>query len=711
MLLETINGPSDLRKLDYDQLKVLAAEIRQFIVEAVSSAQSGHLGSNLGVVELTLALHRVFDSPRDYLIWDTGHQAYVHKIVTGRREMFGALRQAGGLSGYPSRAESVHDWVENSHASTALCYAHGIAAAVKRSNNPSRRVVAIVGDGALTGGMAYEGLNNLGHSGSRVVVVLNDNGRSYAPTVSRLSESLTRLRLHPGVSSARRRIESAVKDLPKVGNLAYSSLQGFYSAVREVIEPPVFFETLGVRYVGPLDGHDIAGMEQAFRQAAAYDGPIVVHVVTQKGRGYKPAEDDEEKCLHDAGAFDPAVGPTASSRALKGYTLAFSEAMLKLGEKYEDLVAITAAMPGPTGLLPFQERWPDRFFDVGIAEQAAVTSAAGMAMAGLRPVVAVYSTFLTRAFDQLNLDVGLHGLPVVFALDRAGITGDDGPSHHGILDMALCLKVPGMTIFAPSSAEELEVMLASALELSGPAVVRYPKTAARHVPPDQVGSGLSARLVRRGDGCVCILAVGKMLEASEEAATLLSSEGVEATVWDVRVVRPLDPEMVADAGAHQLVVTVEDGIRNGGAGNFIADAIADLNPGRESPPVLNLGVPTAYIAHGKADRILGQLGLDGPGIAASIFGALERAGVPNDSTALTEPSLSDAMAEGIAGGGIAGGDGSICVPQAQLANEAGAGSDGDPDGGSRFAGAGGHAPTPKDAGNTVSTRVGSSRPN
>jgi 1-deoxy-D-xylulose-5-phosphate synthase len=626
MLLEKVNGPSDLRKLDYRELELLAAEIREFIVQAVSAAQSGHLGSNLGVVELTLALHRVFDSPRDYFIWDTGHQAYVHKIVTGRRDMFSLLRQAGGLSGYPSRAESVHDWVENSHASTALCYAHGLAAAVKRSNNPDRRVVAIVGDGALTGGMAYEGLNNLGHSGSRVVVILNDNGRSYAPTISRLSESLTRLRLHPGVSHARRRFESAVRDIPGVGALAYSSLQGIYSAVREVIEPPVFFEALGVRYVGPIDGHDIAGMEQAFRQAAAFDGPIVVHVLTQKGRGYKPAEDDEEKCLHDAGSFDPAVGPTESSRALKGYTLAFSEAMLELGQQREDLVAITAAMPGPTGLLPFQQRWPDRFFDVGIAEQAAVTSAAGMAMGGLRPVVAIYSTFLCRAFDQLNLDVGLHGLPVVFALDRAGITGDDGPSHHGILDMALCLKIPGMTIFAPSSAEELKVMLREALSLSGPAVVRYPKTPARHAAPGEVGSGLSARLVRRGDGSVCVLAIGKLLEAAEEALKLLSDEGVEATLWDVRVVRPLDPVMVADAGKHSLVVTVEDGIRSGGAGNFIADAIADLNARRQSPPVLNLGIPTSYIPHAKPDRILGQLGLDGPGIAASIFKALEHAG-------------------------------------------------------------------------------------
>jgi 1-deoxy-D-xylulose-5-phosphate synthase len=623
VILETINGPSDLRRLDNEQLTTLAAEIRDFIVHAVSSANSGHLGSNLGVVELTLALHRVFSSPRDYVIWDTGHQAYVHKLVTGRREMFTTLRQAEGLSGYPSRAESVHDWVENSHASTALCYAHGLAAAVRRSNNPNRNVVAVVGDGALTGGMAYEGLNNLGHSDSRVIVILNDNGRSYAPTVSRLSESLTRLRLNPGVSSARRRVEAKVRDLPKVGSLAYSSLQGFYSAIREVIEPPAFFETLGVRYVGPLDGHDIPGMEQAFRQAAAHNGPIVVHVVTQKGRGYGPAEDDEEKCLHDAGAFDPATGPTASARGIKDYTLAFSEAMLEVAKKRDDVVAITAAMPGPTGLIPFGQQWPDRFFDVGIAEQAAVTSAAGMAMGGLRPVVAVYSTFFSRAFDQANLDVGLHGLPVVFALDRAGITGDDGPSHHGILDMALCLKIPGMAIFAPSSAQELKVMLGSALELSGPAVVRYPKTKARQVPADQVGRGLSARLVRKGDGSVCILAVGKMLEPAEEAAALLADEGVEATLWDVRVVRPLDPVMVTDAGEHAFVVTVEDGIRNGGAGNFIADAIADLNANRQSPPVLNLGVPTAYIPHSKPDRILGQLGLDGPGIAASIFKAIE----------------------------------------------------------------------------------------
>jgi 1-deoxy-D-xylulose-5-phosphate synthase len=621
MLLESINSPTDLRRLDQDQLTVLAREIREFIVKAVS-VTGGHLGSNLGAVELTLAVHRVFSSPRDIILWDTGHQAYVHKLVTGRRDLFPTLRQTGGLSGYPSRAESVHDLVENSHASTILSYAHGIAAAVSRSSSPDRRVVAIIGDGSMTGGMAFEGLNNLGHSGSRVVIVLNDNGRSYAPTASRLSESLTKLRLHPGLSSIRNRVEDALREIPRVGNLAYNSLQGLYSAVREVVEPPAFFEALGVRYVGPIDGHDIAGMEVALAQAAAYDGPIVVHVLTQKGRGYGPAEADDEKCLHDAPVFDPTTDPTEASRALKGYTQAFNEAMLEIGERHPNVVAITAAMPGPTGLLPFARRFPDRFFDVGIAEQHAVTAAAGMAMGGLRPVVAIYSTFFTRAFDQANLDVGLHGLPVIFALDRAGITGDNGPSHHGVLDLALCLRIPGMTVFAPSSAQELKVMLDTALELSGPSAIRYPSGAARQVGPEQVGAGLSARQVREGDGTVCILAVGKLLEAAEEAAAMLALDGVEATVWDVRVVRPLDARMIIDAGRHRLVVTVEDGLRVGGAGSLVADALADLTESRVSPPVLMLGIPTSYIPHGSVEGILAELGLDGSGIAASITKAL-----------------------------------------------------------------------------------------
>ncbi|MGH9282681.1 MAG: 1-deoxy-D-xylulose-5-phosphate synthase, partial [Acidimicrobiales bacterium] len=513
MVLERVNGPADLRTLSPDELAVLATEIRDFIVQAVA-VTGGHLGSNLGAVELTLALHRVFESPRDIILWDTGHQAYVHKIVTGRRDAFPTLRQAGGLSGYPNRAESEHDWVENSHASTVLSYAHGLATAVEEAG-AARRVVAVIGDGSMTGGMAFEGLNNLGHSGRRVVILLNDNGRSYAPTASRLSQSLARLRSRPGWVNLQGRLEQLMLEMPGVGELAWSGLRGAKAAIREVFEPPVFFEDLGVRYTGPFDGHDIGRVEEALRHAAAYDGPIVVHVLTQKGRGYPPAEDDDEKCLHDAPVFDIGTGPPKWAPA--GYTEAFARAMVEIGERHPQVHAITAAMPGPTGLLAFQERFPDRFHDVGIAEQHAVTAAAGMAMGGLRPVVAVYSTFFTRAFDQANLDVGLHELPVVFALDRAGITGDDGPSHHGVLDLALCLQIPGMTIFAPSSAQELGVMMREALERDGPAAVRYPKGMARQVGPEEVGRGLEAKCLRHaapsgGAGDIAILAVGPLVQ-------------------------------------------------------------------------------------------------------------------------------------------------------------------------------------------------------
>ena len=626
MILENVNSPADLRALSQPELVQLAGEIRAFVVDAVS-VTGGHLGSNLGAVELTLAVHRVFDSPRDIVLWDTGHQAYVHKLVTGRQAGFARLRQAGGLSGYPSRQESEHDWVENSHASTILSYAHGISTALElqggaEGDGPGRRVVAVVGDGALTGGMAYEALNNLGHSERRVVIVLNDNGRSYAPTVSHLSESLTRLRLNPAYVQARNRVKQFLKDVPAIGGLAYSSAQGLTAALREVIEPHVFFESLGVRYTGPLDGHDIEAMEGALRNAAEWEGPIVVHVLTHKGRGYAPAEDDQVQRLHDFKVPAPSAGP-GDGDAPTQYTDAFTQAMVEIGERHPAVVAITAAMPGSTGLLPFQSRFPDRCFDVGIAEQHAVTAAAGMAMMGLRPVFAVYSTFLSRAFDQTNLDVGLHGLPVVFAIDRAGITGDDGPSHHGVLDLALTLAVPGMTVFAPSSAQELAVMLRTALELEGPSAIRYPKTPARRVDPDQVGEGMAARKVRHGDGTVCLLAVGKMLAAAEQAADELAAEGIGATVWDVRVVKPPDPAMLADAAGHGVVVTIEDGIRVGGAGSFLVDAMAVMAETRRIPPVLLLGVPVAYIPQGKPDQILADLGLDGTGIAASVRKVLE----------------------------------------------------------------------------------------
>jgi 1-deoxy-D-xylulose-5-phosphate synthase len=654
MILEHIDSPADLRTLTPEELDTLSTEIREFIVDAVT-ATGGHLGSNLGVVELTLALHRTFDSPKDVLLWDTGHQAYVHKLVTGRRAAFTQLRQTGGLSGYPNRTESEHDWVENSHASTILSYAHGLASAFELQGT-DRRVVAVVGDGALTGGMAYEALNNLGHSGKPVVIVLNDNGRSYAPTVSRLSLGLTHLRLNPAYIHARQRIRHLIRELPGVGDLAYSGVHGLTSALREVVTPHTFFEALGIRYAGPIDGHDIVGVEQALANASEWPGPIVVHVLTQKGRGYAPAEDDDVQRLHDVKVkvtevtrttADPgpddlvAVGGPGPDLPVTTFTDAFTRSLLRQAEADPRIVAITAAMPGPTGLLPFEARFPERFVDVGIAEQHAVTSAAGMAMAGLRPVVAVYSTFFSRAFDQANLDVGLHRLPVVMVLDRAGITGDDGPSHHGVLDMALALSIPGMTVFAPSSAPEVEVMLAEALSLDGPSVIRFPKTPAPWSASTPVGSGLHARRVRAGDGTVCILAVGKMVTAAEAAADLLRAEGTEVTVWDVRVVSDPDPEMLADAAAHQLVVTAEDGVRLGGAGMFVADALREAAPGGTPPTVISRGTPRAFIDQGKPDEILARLGLDGPGLAATVREAMRPAPAAPAPTVVTAQDTLD----------------------------------------------------------------------
>ncbi len=639
MYLERVRQPADLRDLSYDELNDLAGEIRDFVVSAVSDT-GGHLGSNLGAVELTLALHRVFESPTDAILWDTGHQAYIHKIVTGRQKQFEQLRQQGGLSGYPSREESVHDYVENSHASTILSYAYGMAVARDLGADHHRHIVAVLGDGSMTGGMAYEAINNIGHGDKRVIVVLNDNGRSYAPTVSmlsasvqsrderanhpsvtdvitgKLSHALTDIRLNPVYVRRQRRLEDFLQHLPVVGHQAGSAMDAFKAGVREFLQPPSFFEALGVRYVGPFDGHNIEEMEHALHNAIelSADGPILVHVLTQKGRGYSPAEDDDEKHLHDAPVFDPLVGPPKAVST--GYTQAFAEAIVKEAEADERIVAITAAMPGPTGLLPFQDRFPDRFFDVGIAEQHAVTGAAGMAMGGLRPVVAVYSTFLNRAWDQVVYDVALHRLPVIFCLDRAGVTGPDGASHHGVYDMALLSKVPGMRVLAPSSAQELAQMFHDAVELveSGPVAIRYPRGAARQVTEAEVGSGLTARSVRSGTG-TCIIAVGKMLETAEKAADELAADGIEVTVWDARCCSPLDPEMIADAATHSRVVTIEDGIRDGGIGMSIADAICSL---RTETQVHVLGLPTKFIPHDpKSSAILARFGLDVDGVVAA----------------------------------------------------------------------------------------------
>lgn len=617
MILPSIETPADLKALSYKELNELSGEIRDFIISTVTTT-GGHLGSNLGVVELTIALHRVFESPKDILLWDTGHQTYVHKLLTGRRYGFKHLRQRGGLSGYPNRSESQHDWIESSHASTALSYAHGLSVALQQrkeliGRGGKRHVVAVVGDGSLTGGMAYEALNNLGHSNQRVVIVLNDNGRSYAPTISKLSESLTSLRLNRTYLTLRERLRRLVPHLPRVGKAAYKGIDGFTSVVREMVTPHTFFETLGVRYVGPVDGHNIESLETILKSAAQWDGPILVHVMTQKGRGYEPAVSDDLK-MHD---FKLPPRFNDEDVAPKSFTQAFSDALVALASADERVVAITAAMAGPTGLLNFQDRFPRRFFDVGIAEQHAVTTAAGMAMGGLKPVVAIYSTFFSRAFDQAHLDVGLLNLPVVFVFDRAGITGDDGPSHHGILDIALCLAIPNMTVFAPSTAEEIPGMLAMALSLSTPTAIRFPKTLPKPFD-DRVGDGLEARQVVRGDGSLCVLAVGKMAPAAYKALELMGEDARKVTLYDVRVLPP-DSHMIDDALNHDRVITIEDGTRHGGAGTLMVSAVRsraqDLS--RPFPTTRILGVPRVFLEQHRPDALLAELGLDPEGLAGA----------------------------------------------------------------------------------------------
>jgi 1-deoxy-D-xylulose-5-phosphate synthase len=628
MVIGRIGSPADLRALGADELSVLAQEIRDAIVDAVARS-GGHLGPNLGVVELTIALHRVLESPRDRIVWDTGHQAYVHKMLTGRADAFSSLRTAGGLAGYPSREESPHDIVENSHASTALSWAAGLAWPERdRPAEERRRTVAVVGDGALTGGMAYEALNNIGHHDLPVTVVLNDNGRSYAETISRLSRRVTDLRTDPRVHRLRRLLDRINRRLPWsrfAQRVTEANVRAFKTAVSDAPALQSFVEALGVSYLGPFDGHDVIGLERAMRLAQRVEGPVLLHVLTEKGKGYAPAEEDIEKRLHDTSQFDPETG-RAQSSARRSWTSAFSDAMVDLAARRPEVIALTAAMPGSTGLLPLAQVDARRVIDVGIAEQHALTSAAGLAHAGLVPVVALYSTFLARAFDQLNLDVGLHGEHVIVVLDRAGITGDDGPSHHGILDMALALRVPGLTLLTPSCEEDLVELLEVAVERPGPVLIRFPKGAV--TPRSALGpraetpvQGLASRTLRQGSD-VCIVAVGDRVGPALAAAERLAEDGIQATVHDVRSVRPLDPALVADAARSPLVVTVENGVAQGGAGTAIAASIEELTGPRARPPIVQLGVPTEYIPHGDPGRIVASLGLDAAGIAASVREAL-----------------------------------------------------------------------------------------
>ncbi|WP_369253204.1 1-deoxy-D-xylulose-5-phosphate synthase [Geodermatophilus amargosae] len=612
-LLRSLRDPADLRALPPEQLPALAAEIRDALVTSVART-GGHLGPNLGTVEITIALHRVFESPREPIVFDTGHQAYVHKMLTGRVEGFERLRQRGGLSGYPSRAESEHDWVENSHASTSLSYADGLAKAfaVRGEHRP---VVAVIGDGALTGGMAWEALNNIAAAKDRpVVIVVNDNGRSYSPTIGGVADALAGLRLRPGYEQALLAIRQTLHRAPVVGSALFDALHAIKKGVKDVLAPQGMFEDLGMKYVGPVDGHDVEVMESALRRARSFGGPVIVHAVTTKGFGYAPAETDQVDAWHATGVFDPdsGVGPAVA----RDWTTAFSDELVRIGSERSDVVAVTAAMLHPTGLAAFAERFPERTYDVGIAEQHALTSAAGMAMGGLHPVVAVYSTFLNRAFDQLLMDVALHRQPVTVVLDRAGVTGTDGASHNGMWDMSICSVVPGLQLAAPRDEPTLREALREAVAVTdGPTVVRFPKG-----PPPVDVPALERRgpvdVLRRGDRReVLLVAVGSMVPMCLAAAERAADHGIDVTVVDPRWVFPVPAELVETAAAHRLVVTVEDGGRAGGVGTMLAQALQDR---QHDVPVRALGLPQAFLEHGSRGQVLADCGLTEQDLARRI---------------------------------------------------------------------------------------------
>ncbi|AGZ45306.1 1-deoxy-D-xylulose-5-phosphate synthase [Actinoplanes friuliensis] len=612
-LLPGIKTPADLKRLDPDQLTLLAAEIRDFLVAKVSRT-GGHLGPNLGVVETTLALHRVFDSPRDRVLFDTGHQAYVHKMVTGRQDGFERLRQRGGLSGYPSQAESEHDLIENSHASTALSYADGISKAFALRGE-ERHTVAVVGDGALTGGMCWEALNNIASAKNRLVIIVNDNGRSYAPTIGGLADHLSTLRLNPGYERVLDLVKDALGSTPVVGKPVYEVLHAVKKGIKDAVSPQPMFEDLGIKYLGPVDGHDIQAMESALRRAKGFNAPVIVHAVTRKGYGYRPAEDDEADCLHGPGAFAIETGKLLAAPSVK-WTNVFAEELVAIADERPDVVGITAAMAEPTGIAALQKKYPERTYDVGIAEQHAVTSAAGLAMGGLHPVVAVYATFLNRAFDQVLLDVAMHGLPVTIVLDRAGITGPDGPSHYGIWDMSVFGAVPGLRIAAPRDATTLREELREAVAVDdGPTIVRFPTgSVAADLPAlRRVGPVDVLREDDRKD--ILLVAVGAFAKLGMEVAERVAGQGYGVTVVDPRWVRPVPIELASLSRGHRLVVTLEDGIRAGGVGDAVASMLRDAGV---SVPLRDLGVPAGFHPHGTRAEILTSLGLTAQDIARDV---------------------------------------------------------------------------------------------
>jgi 1-deoxy-D-xylulose-5-phosphate synthase len=625
-LLKSIAGPRDLKALSPDQLPALASEIRDFLIESVNR-NGGHLGPNLGVVELTIALHRVFDSPADRIIFDTGHQAYVHKLLTGRQEGFARLRQRGGLSGYPSQEESEHDIVANSHASTSLSYADGLAKAYKLRGETGRTVVAVIGDGALTGGMAWEALNNIAAArDSRLVIVVNDNGRSYQPTIGGLAAHLATVRMTQRYENVLEYIKVTLSRTPLVGPPLYETLHGIKKGVKDVLQPQVLFEDLGLKYVGPIDGHEEQLVEHALRRARDFGGPVLVHVITRKGFGYQLAEQNDEDCLHQVppAAPVPAAGKRPALPA-RTWSQVFGDELAAIGARRPDIVAITAAMLHPTGLAEFARAFPERVFDVGIAEQHAMTSAAGLAMGGFHPVVAIYSTFLNRAFDQLLLDVALHKLPVTVVLDRAGVTGPDGPSHNGMWDGSILQVVPGLRIAAPRDATRIAELLGEAVEVrDGPTVVRFPKgTVGGEV--EAVGSlgrmDVLGRPADPGARDVLLVGAGPMAGVCLEAAGRLADQGIGVTVVDPRWVKPIDEALAGEAGRHRLVVTVEDNGRVGGFGDAVCRLLREAEV---DTPVRTFGLPQEFLGHGKREEVLADAGLVPQHLARQITEAVAR---------------------------------------------------------------------------------------
>lgn len=614
-LLSQINSPDDLSKLDYPQLTELSSEIRDFLIEKVSKS-GGHLGPNLGVVELTLALHRVFESPKDVLLFDTGHQSYVHKMLTGRIAGFEKLRQRGGVAGYPNRSESKHDVIENSHASTALSWADGIARGFAIKGEHDRTVVAVVGDGALTGGMSWEALNNIAATADlKLVIVVNDNARSYSPTIGGLAAHLSTLRATQGYEKFLDWGKGVLEKTPVVGHPIYETLHGMKKGIKDIIAPQGMFEDLGLKYLGPINGHNIEELESSLELAKKFGAPVIVHVITEKGRGHAPAVNDEAEKFHAVGIVDPDTG-TPLSKSSASWTSVFSKALVELGHERKDLVAITAAMLGPTGLDAFQKVFPDRTLDVGIAEQHATTAAAGMAFTGLHPVVAVYSTFLNRAFDQLLLDVALHKAGVTFVLDRSGITGDDGPSHNGIWDLALTGIVPTLCVAAPRDGTRLRETLRESLEISDrPSLIRFPKGAVQpDIPAFERRDGIDV-LYRGESADVLLISVGAMAQVAVEAAGQAYREGVGVTVIDPRWVKPLPTSLVTMAQRYQSVVVIEDGIKHGGIGSTISEMFREVGL---NIPIHSIGIPLQFFEHGKRSQILEEIGITAQTITRSL---------------------------------------------------------------------------------------------